>query len=68
MIYKVYICPRCQAMALPTGEEQEHGPPECSHGLFFGLDPSGGGECEMVEVEVVRVDELLYARPEGTPW
>lgn len=57
----VYRCPRCGAYQTPTGEEAEYGPPECSHGLLFGTNPGGGGEAEMVPVEVVpaRVADQL---------
>lgn len=39
----------------------EHGPPECDHGLLFGDGPDGGGEVEMTQafyVPASLADEL----------
>lgn len=60
----LYRCPRedCGRLFFPTGVEEQNGPPECNHGLFFGTDPSGGGESEtelVPYVEATPIMELL---------
>lgn len=54
LMITLYECPHCGYLTFPSGEEEEHGPPECSHGLLFGLDPCGGGESEMQKVQFER--------------
>lgn len=44
----LFHCSYCGSLQFPQGDEDETGPPECTHGLMFGLTPDGGGEVEMV--------------------
>jgi hypothetical protein len=52
--WEAFVCPRCRALRLADGCEDEHGPPECNHGLLFGSTPDGGGESEMQPVTVAE--------------
>lgn len=50
----LYECPYCGMLRFPSGDEEECGPPECYHGLLFGLNADGGGESEMLPVRYSR--------------
>lgn len=54
-IFHLWVCEHCGTYQLPDGNDED-GPPECNHGMFFE-DPSlGSSASEMTKVMVERMD------------